>query len=87
VSAAGALTLLYRGSRVTSLASGRYTLTVSDESPARGFTLATGSRRLVDLGAAASVGRRSISVDLTPGRWLASSGARGQERLSFQVTG
>ena len=86
VSPAGALTLLYRGSRVTSLASGRYTLTVSDESPSRGFTLATGGHRRVALGAA----RPRPALDLGrphPGHWLASAGARGQERVSFQVTG
>jgi hypothetical protein len=73
VSPTGVLTLLYRGRQVTNLLAGRYTVTITDESATHGFMLEKASRQAVSLTGAGFVGKRSTSIDLTAGHWLALS--------------
>ncbi len=73
VSPAGTLTLLYEGREVSSLVAGRYTLTITDRSATHGFMLEKLARPALSLTGAAFVGKRSTSVDLTAGQWLALS--------------
>lgn len=73
VSPAGTLRLLYKGRAVSSLVAGRYTITITDRSATRGFMLEKLSRPALNLTGAGFVGKRSASVDLTTGRWLALS--------------
>jgi hypothetical protein len=71
LSASGHLMITYKGSRAARLKAGRYTVVVNDRSRARGFTLKPPGRSATTLTSAAFVGKRSKSLDLTAGRWLA----------------
>jgi len=70
VTAAGRITLAYRGRSVTHLAPGRYRVAVVDRSSTDGFLLGKPKRKPVGVTAPAFVGRRSASVTLTAGTWL-----------------
>jgi hypothetical protein len=70
VTAAGRLTVAFKGRSVTSLKAGRYTVAVSDRSSTNGFLLQKPKRAAVSVTGAMFVGRRSLSVTLTTGRWL-----------------
>jgi hypothetical protein len=72
VSAAGKLTLTYKGKSVTRLKAGRYKVAVTDKSSTNGFMLQKGKLAAVGVSGAAFVGTRSASVRLTPGRWFVS---------------
>ncbi len=66
----GSVRLAFKGKAVASLTAGRYTLVVSDASTKSGFILQAMSRPAIVVSSAASVGRRSLSVTLTPGQWF-----------------
>lgn len=70
VSAAGKPTLSYKGKRVSSLAPGRYSITVTDRSSKLGFTLERTGSHPLKLTLPGFVGKRSASVQLTAGRWF-----------------
>jgi hypothetical protein len=70
VSAAGRLTLSFKGKTVSSLQAGRYTVTVTDKSRASGFTLQEINRTPVVVTGAAYRGTRSESVVMTAGQWF-----------------
>jgi hypothetical protein len=69
VTAAGRLTIAFKGRSVTSLKAGRYTVAVSDKSSTNGFLLQK-AKRAVSVTGAMFVGKRSLTVTLTAGRWL-----------------
>jgi hypothetical protein len=69
VSAAGTLTVAFRGRSVTHLAAGRYAIVVSDQSATSGFVLAKAGHAAIPVTTGSFVGRRSLTVDLTPGQW------------------
>jgi hypothetical protein len=70
VSAEGRLTLAFAGKSVSSLPAGRYTITVTDRSATNGFVLAEISRAATTVAGVGTVGKRSMSVDLTAGQWF-----------------
>ena len=70
MSAAGRLTLAYKGKSVTSLTAGRYTITVTDKSATNGFMLEKIKHAAVSVTGVAFVGKRSASVNLTAGKWF-----------------
>ena len=70
VSAAGRLTLAFKGKSVSSLKVGKYTITVTDKSSSKGFMLAKLKHAGINVTGPAFVGKRSASVQLTAGRWL-----------------
>jgi hypothetical protein len=70
VSAAGTLTFAYKGKSVTSLKAGRYTIAVTDRSSTNGFLLEKINHAAVSVTGMAFVGRHSVSVNLTAGKWL-----------------
>jgi hypothetical protein len=70
VSAAGRLTIAFKGKSVASLKAGRYTVAVTDRSSTDGFLLQKPTRKTVSVTGAMFVGKRSLSVTLTAGRWL-----------------
>ena len=70
VSAAGTLTLAYKGKSVTSLRAGKYTIAVTDKSSSSGFMLKKLNHAVMNVTGVAFVGRHSASVQLTAGRWL-----------------
>jgi hypothetical protein len=81
VTAAGRLSLSFRGRTAVALSAGRYRLTVSDRSRTDGFTLQKAGRRsAVRVTGPGFVGKRSISLELTAGRWLVAAGSGKQRR-------
>ncbi len=70
VSAAGRLTLAYKGKSVTSLQAGRYTISVTDKSSTNGFLLEKIKHAAVSITGMVFVGKRSASVKLTAGNWF-----------------
>lgn len=86
VSASGGLRLTRGGRSVAALAAGRYTISVSDKGAKSSFALVTTGRPRVVLAAAAFVGRRTISVDLTAGRWFVASEPSGKHTAAITVS-
>jgi hypothetical protein len=70
VTAAGTLTLAYKGKSVTSLKAGKYTIAVTDKSSSNGFMVEKLKHAVLSVTGAAFVGKRSATVQLTAGRWL-----------------
>jgi hypothetical protein len=85
VDPAGRLALTYKGRAVAKLQSGRYTITVVDKSPRKGFTLQGVRRPAQSLTGVALVGKRSRVVTLTPGQWTYFS--PGGAKSYFLVVG
>lgn len=70
VSAAGRLSLAYKGKSVSNLKAGRYTVAVNDRSTTNGFLLQKQKHAPVSVTGGMFLGKRSLSVTLTTGRWL-----------------
>jgi hypothetical protein len=70
VSARGILTLAYKGKSVATLKAGKYTIAVSDRSSTNGFMLEKLQHALMSLTGTTFVGKRSMSINLTAGKWL-----------------
>jgi len=68
VTPAGRVTIAYRGKSISSLKAGRYTITVIDKSSSNGFVV-EGKRKTSTVTGNAFVGKRSVMLNLTPGRW------------------
>jgi hypothetical protein len=84
LSASGKLTLSFKGKSVKRLTAGRYTFEVTDRSSSGGFILQK-SRKTLTLTAPSFVGKRSVKVDLTAGKWeFVPSGAK--PAFSISVT-
>ncbi|MEI8104289.1 MAG: hypothetical protein WCH31_00420 [Actinomycetes bacterium] len=83
VSAAGKLTLSFKGMTVRKLAAGRYVLTVTDQSKAAAFLLRK-AKRTVTVTGEAFTGKRSATVSLTAGTWAVSPRA-GATAYSIRV--
>jgi hypothetical protein len=85
VSSAGTASLAFKGKAVTILQAGKYTFTVTDESPAHGFVLRHPSHSAMTLTGATFVGRHSTTVTLTTGQWYFAAGPNGKKSY-FAVT-
>jgi hypothetical protein len=83
VSASGRITFAYRGRSVTHLKPGRYTFAVTDTSSSSGFLLQKGARRATTVTGAAFVGKRSVKVSLSAGKWLVLPAAG---KASYSIT-
>jgi hypothetical protein len=75
VTSAGKLTLSFKGKSASSLAAGRYTISVADASKHTGFVLENAKHALLTVTGVSFVGKRSVTVNLTAGRWLVTNGA------------
>jgi hypothetical protein len=69
VDADGALTLSRNGKNVSSLAAGRYSISVDDRTPRLGFQLSPSSGRKLTVTSPSFVGEHRMTVTLTPGHW------------------
>jgi hypothetical protein len=70
VAANGSLTLTHGGKTVTKLKAGRYTFTITDKSTKLGFgLLGPKTRSTTQLTKPAFVGRETVTVTLSAGRW------------------
>ena len=83
VSAAGALSLEFKGKSAARLTAGRYRVVVVDRSASSGFVLEQAKRALTVSGLK-FVGRRSETVALTAGHWLYTPGT-GTKRYLLVV--
>jgi hypothetical protein len=70
VSGAGSVRLTLGGKTVTSLRSGRYTITVADHSARSGFTIQGTKQGATTVTAVPFVGTRRATLTLRPGQWL-----------------
>jgi hypothetical protein len=70
VSAAGRLTIAYKGKSVASLRAGRYRVAVDDRSSTNGFVLQKPKHAAVRVTGGMFLGKRSLAVTLTAGKWL-----------------
>lgn len=70
VNPTGQLTLAFKGKSVTSLKAGRYTIAVSDRSSTNGFVVQKLRHAAVNVTGLSFVGRHSVSLMLTAGKWL-----------------
>ena len=70
VNATGKLSLTEKGKAVASLKSGRYTLTVTDESSRSGFTIQQSTKSPSTVTGVAFVGKKTETLDFKPGQWL-----------------
>jgi hypothetical protein len=70
VSAAGRLTLAYKGKSVGTLKAGKYTIAVTDKSSTNGFMVEKIKHAAMSVTGTAFVGKRSAPVNLTAGKWL-----------------
>jgi len=85
VSAAGRLSLAYKGKSLTTLKAGKYTIAVTDRSANAGLVLQKLERSPVPITGSAFMGARSVHVQLTAGRWL-FAGGRGQPSYTIAVS-
>jgi hypothetical protein len=74
VSAAGRLSLAYKGKSVARLKTGRYTVKVDDGSSSDGLIVEKLQHAAASITGAAFTGKRTASVHLTVGRWLFTAG-------------
>jgi hypothetical protein len=70
VSAAGKLSLVFKGRSVSVLAAGHYTVTVTDKSTRTGLVLEHGKAAPVMLATKGFVGKHTMTVNLTAGQWF-----------------
>lgn len=86
LTAGGTLTVRIAGKRAASLAVGRYRIAVTDTSERSGLTLAKEGHPAESLSGAAFRGERSLSVDLTAGRWTFARNPGGRAAVSLLVS-
>ena len=86
LTAGGTLTVRIAGKRAASLAVGRYRIAVTDASERSGLTLAKEGHPAESLSGAAFRGERSLSVDLTAGRWTFARNPGGRAAVSLLVS-
>jgi hypothetical protein len=70
VSTTGTPTLLFKGKKVSSLKSGRYTINVLDETSRSPFVLQRLSKQPVTVSPRSFVGRRKVTLTLNAGQWV-----------------
>jgi hypothetical protein len=70
VTAAGRLSLSYKGKSVASLKAGRYTISVNDRSSTSGFLVQKLRHAATVVTGRTFVGRRATKVQLTAGKWV-----------------
>jgi hypothetical protein len=70
VTTAGKLSLTYKGRPVSELRSGRYTITVLDETSKTGFKIQRRGKPATTVSTNAFLGRRTVTVALARGQWM-----------------
>jgi hypothetical protein len=85
VSAAGKLSIAYKGKSVAKLQAGRYDLAVVDKSSTHGFMLAKKGHAAQSLSGRKFVGKQSVAkFELTPGKWIFSPSG-GKQSFTIPV--
>ncbi|HEX4520177.1 MAG TPA: hypothetical protein VH063_11415 [Gaiellaceae bacterium] len=75
VAPSGLVSLELGGKSVARLTAGRYRIVVTDRSASHGFVLERAGHRAVTVSSSKFVGRHSVTVALSAGRWLYASGS------------
>jgi hypothetical protein len=70
VTTTGKLRLTFNGKAVSSLKSGRYRVSVLDETSKSGFVLQLRNKAPVTLSSKPHVGRRTVTLTLRAGQWM-----------------
>jgi hypothetical protein len=70
VSSTGKLILTLKGKNVSTLKSGRYTISIVDKTSKSGFTLQAIRKQPVTVTGVAFVGKHSVAIDLKAGQWM-----------------
>ena len=84
VTTAGKLVLTLKSKPVTTLKTGRYKLTVLDETSKRGFSLQKdGAKTATSVTTVPYLGRNTILITLNAGKWFYYSPSRG--KIAFRV--
>jgi hypothetical protein len=86
VNPAGQLVFTYGGIPVKKVKAGRYKITVADKTPKRSFVVGKTGGAATTVGGVAFVGTKTVTLNLTTGKWtfFASGGAKSSS--SFTVT-
>ncbi|HEX4521786.1 MAG TPA: hypothetical protein VH063_19580 [Gaiellaceae bacterium] len=84
VSAAGRLTISYKGKSVKSLKPGKYTIVVTDKSSTSGFML-SGKSKSVSVTGGSYVGKKTRAVNLTAGKWVFAPALGGKQAFAVTV--
>jgi len=86
VNPAGQLVLTYGGIPVKKVKAGRYKVTVADRTPKRSFVVGKAGGAATTIGGVAFVGTKTVTLNLTTGKWTfyASGGTRSPS--SFTVS-
>jgi hypothetical protein len=79
VSLSGKLTLTYKGKSVLTLAPGLYKFTVVDKSKKSGFVVEELHGAVTTVSGVASVGTRTVTINLKTGQWFFSSTPAGKK--------
>lgn len=85
VSRSGSLDLTFKGKDVVRLLAGNYTITVTDNSAKNRFILQENLQPPITISGLGFVGKRTITLDLTTGKWFISPSNLGK-RTSFTVS-
>ncbi len=86
VSAAGKLTLSFKGKSVATLKPGDYSVTVTDKSAKSGFFIGQSGHRTTTITSAAFKGKHSVTLDLTTGQWFFSAKPGGAKTYFVVLT-
>jgi hypothetical protein len=66
----GTVTIAFKGKHPATLRTGKYTFVLTDKSPSNGLTLARGAAKPTQLTAPGFVGRQTVTLNLSTGRWI-----------------
>lgn len=84
-SRSGVTTLSFDAKPPSKLRAGRYTISVSDSSPKAGVFVRKGDTHPLTISGVAFVGKRSVQIDLTAGKWTYSSASSVGAGKTFVV--
>jgi hypothetical protein len=86
VNPAGKLVLTYGGIPVTKVNAGRYKITVADKAPTRSFVVRKTGGAATTVSGVAFVGTRSVTLNLSSGKWTFYTSAGAKSSSSFTVS-
>jgi hypothetical protein len=86
VNPVGKLVLTYGGIPVTKVKAGRYKITVADKAPTRSFVVRKGGGVATAVSGVAFVGTRSVTLNLSAGKWTFYTSAGAKSTSSFSVS-
>jgi hypothetical protein len=86
VNPVGNLVLTYGGIPVKKVKAGRYKLTVADKTPKRSFVVGKSGGAATTIGGVAFVGTKTVTLNLTSGKWTFYASGGAKSTSSFTVS-